>query len=425
MKLLRQSLTSSKAGLLLAAGLVALVALVFWLEPAPRASAATIRISAEPVAASAKISDVLLININNGDGTYTTKQIVLSNLVSAIQGSNSVLVVTNSYVTIQYVTNNYVTTNFVSQSFVTNSYVSLQYVTNQYVTTNFVSQSFVTNMNVNKLTVQNFFTQNGWFTTNAFPTSTNTFDLTNSFQLLQTFTSAAVTNLASVSNNYVSQGMLIVSNASGTNITLTITIPNISAIGQQSTSSLTIAAGKMAWARFMTWGNVFTNYADDTFAGNLAALGSGVSFSSITNNGLNASQFVATDANKALASTLDGRPLIYSDTNSISQCFTWGGPSNAAPAGNGFYFFTTTTPFSFTNYPAVAGSNTWSTIVVSNQTAAAITGYVTIPGIRIYGFPSSSGSTNALIVPAGKTAVYSFLSVSTLLTNCQNAAQSN
>jgi hypothetical protein len=206
-------------------------------------------------------------------GNAGTNQITINNFAVNTQ------YVTNQYVNISYTTNLYVSVIQEDIAYVTNQYVSVSIVTNQYVTTNYVntsfvtnfysSTSFITNLNVNKLTVNNFTTMNTFFTTNAFPSATNTFDLTNTFQLLQTFTSASVTNIGSVSNNLVGQGLLIVSNASATNITLTITVPNATAVGAQSVASLTIAAGQMGWAKFLTYGNVFTNYADDTYTGTL------------------------------------------------------------------------------------------------------------------------------------------------------------
>src|SRR6185369_7898420 len=107
-------------------------------------------------------------------------------------------------------------------------------------------------------------------TTNAFPSATNTFDFTNSYQLLITATSASVTNLSSVSNAFVNLGMLMVSNISATNITLTVTVPYATAVGAQSSSTLTIAPSTKGWVKFLAYGNVFTNYACDTDAGTLA-----------------------------------------------------------------------------------------------------------------------------------------------------------
>ena len=115
----------------------------------------------------------------------------------------------------------------------------------------------------------------------------------------------------------------------------------------------------------------------------------------------------------------------YYDTNSVSLAFTWVGPSNTVPMDNGYHFYTTTTPISFTNIVALTGSNLWSTVEISNQTAASITGYCTIPGIRIYGTPSVNAASNAVVIPSGKTLIASFWSVSTLLTNAAISAQSN
>ena len=123
--------------------------------------------------------------------------------------------------------------------------------------------------------------------------------------------------------------------------------------------------------------------------------------------------------------TYNGTALAVADTNTISLSLSWGGPSNTVPVDQGIHFYTTTTGFSFTNMIAVSGSNLWSTIVVSNQTANSVTGFCTIPGIRIYGVPAVGTASNAVIVPAGKTCIASFLSISTLLTNAAIAAQSN
>lgn len=120
-----------------------------------------------------------------------------------------------------------------------------------------------------------------------------------------------------------------------------------------------------------------------------------------------------------------GSTTNYWDTNSISLAFSWTGPSNTVPVDQGYHFYTTTTGFSFTNMVAVSGSNLWSTVVVSNQLSTSVTGYCTIPGIRIYGVPSVGSASNAVIVPGGKTLVASFWSVSTLITNAAIAAQSN
>jgi hypothetical protein len=196
-------------------------------------------------------------------------------------GNINILYVTNLFVSVSYVTNQtilvsqnvniqYVTNQYISFSITTNSYITTNFVNTQFVTNFYANHSFITNLTVNNLTVQNFFAQNTYFTTNAFPGPTNTFDLSNSVQLVETATPIAITNLGSVSNNYVGQGLLIVSNSSASAITVTVTIPTITTVGAQTTNRMSVPAGGMGWVKFFAYGNVFTNYADDLMPGLLA-----------------------------------------------------------------------------------------------------------------------------------------------------------
>lgn len=127
----------------MAATLVALVAALFLTL---NAGAATVRISQEPGATTMKGSDIFLIDQNNGDGTYTTKTVSLSNL--GLSGQN-IQYVTNLYTTTSYVTNQYVTFDFVSQSFITNLYVTTEIVTNLTVyQTLIANKSIFTNVTI-------------------------------------------------------------------------------------------------------------------------------------------------------------------------------------------------------------------------------------------------------------------------------------
>ncbi len=107
-------------------------------------------------------------------------------------------------------------------------------------------------------------------------------------------------------------------------------------------------------------------------------------------------------------------------TNSVHLLSTFASASNSITLNNGYWAYQAIGPFSVTNcVGSTAGFGTWATLWASNSLSTSITGYVTVPTIRAIG----PGTTNALVIAAGKAGVFSFFAPGTFATNYCTAAQ--
>ena len=107
-------------------------------------------------------------------------------------------------------------------------------------------------------------------------------------------------------------------------------------------------------------------------------------------------------------------------TNVLNWYSIFPSASNTLPLNNGYWLYQASTGFSITNVSGnSAGKASWAILIASNSLATAVTGYVTVPSARAIGLLS----TNALVVPAGETAQFKLLTIGTLITNYENAAQ--
>jgi hypothetical protein len=123
-----------------------------------------------------------------------------------------------------------------------------------------------------------------------------------------------------------------------------------------------------------------------------------------------------------LLSTNNGSSLTnLQSTNGFINTFIFNSQSNTLTMNNAGYVLNTYSNFSITNITGNASGSflSWASLVVSNRHANNITGYVTVPNIRIMG----TGSTNGLIVPTGKTAIFTLLSWGNTITNYWNMLQ--
>lgn len=102
-------------------------------------------------------------------------------------------------------------------------------------------------------------------------------------------------------------------------------------------------------------------------------------------------------------------------TNVDNASTTWLGASNTIFLNNGYQTYVASTAISITNWSA---TREWATLLASNSLATSITGYCTIPNIRFIG----TQSTNALVIPAGKVGIWSFLGAAGM-SNCVNNVQ--
>lgn len=98
------------------------------------------------------------------------------------------------------------------------------------------------------------------YPTNAFSGPTNTVTLSNTYQLYEAAGDCAVTNVAGQGGAETRWQTLIISNSTAGAITLSITAP-ARAIGNDTTNSLSIAAGKVGFASFLSWGSTLTNFS--------------------------------------------------------------------------------------------------------------------------------------------------------------------
>lgn len=109
------------------------------------------------------------------------------------------------------------------------------------------------------------------------------------------------------------------------------------------------------------------------------------------------------------ASMLNG----LQSTNIQRFFFTYPSATNALPLnGEGWFFVSSTQGVGITNVTGLTnGMDPWARLVVSNSAASAVTGWVTIAGVRIVG-PSS---TNALVIAAGKIGEFTLRAINTNL----------
>lgn len=300
----------------------------------------------------------------NGANAFFTNT-VIQNL------TNNYLFSTNLFATNVYenfVTNNYLfTTNLfatnVYENFTTNNYLfsTNLFATNVYenFTTNnylFSTNLFATNTYVNFFTndyafITNLYTTNAYieFLTNNYLFTTNLFN-TNTYVLYFTNSWGWITNLQNVTMTNV---ILVSSNAYITNITANkLYVTNIYANGDAEFDHITVTNG-------------------------------------ITNLSLNANQFVGTDANKRLVSTLNGNTLTNSDgytfvsmadTNWVLQQVAqfgafeyFGGPTNSFAITNSTESVSRTNVFTCSVAPFVnASTSTISTLVLNAYARHAI-----------------------------------------------------
>ncbi len=101
---------------------------------------------------------------------------------------------------------------------------------------------------------------------------------------------------------------------------------------------------------------------------------------------------VAELTNTVYGTNVDGAPIL------------WVGATNQVTLNNGYQTYVTSTGYAFTN---LIKTREWATIIVSNTAGTSVTGTVAIANLRLLG-PST---TNSLVTPAGKVAVYSFQAV--------------
>ncbi len=200
--------------------------------------------SQQPVTTALKNTDVIVLETTGPQGyksfTLTTLKSFLGTNPPAVTIVN-VSITTNAY--ISYLTNNY--------QYVTNQYVTFSFVTNltsvnnllTYITNNtfWSTNATINNITNQNTTVQNTFNVNGKATltvvntlattaTNGFFVVTNgwsgaptgTVDLSFSDQGVRTLTPLSITGFINLSNTVVESVVLSVTNASTTNILITL-----------------------------------------------------------------------------------------------------------------------------------------------------------------------------------------------------------
>lgn len=286
--------------------------------------------------------------------------------------------VTNSTIN---VTNLYSVTNFSSYSFITNltavsNFTQVGYITNLYSISNFTSVAFVTN-----LTVQTNITLTE-YVTNLYVTQSY---ITNLTVITNDVFQSYITNLT-VNNQYV------------TNLTVTTNLVQ--------TSYITNLYSTTSFITNLTVNNFFslTNAEDNLTVTN-----------GVTNLALSASQFVKTDANKRLGSTLDGGALTGLTagniiggplTNALSttgsaiaatfkpQTNSWAGSTNTLSLANIDQYFTASTDCEITG---VTGKDTAQSdpviLTITNSASTNIT-------VWLSRFKSGDGSRSFVITNA-------------------------
>lgn len=107
--------------------------------------------------------------------------------------------------------------------------------------------------------------------------------------------------------------------------------------------------------------------------------------------------------------------------NSVSyNTNAWAGPTNTLVLTTNYQFFVASTDCNITNVGGqLATQNTWTTLTISNSTAADITVRSTAAGIRAQG----SSTLAALIIGAGKEGYLTYHSRGVLSTNFVTTAQ--
>lgn len=98
----------------------------------------------------------------------------------------------------------------------------------------------------------------------------------------------------------------------------------------------------------------------------------------------------------------------------------WSGPTNTITLNTNYQDFVASTDCAITGVKGqIAGQNTWTTLNISNSSGSAITVFTTASGVRLQGASTSA----ALSVPAGKEALFSFLSRDFKSTNMVNTVE--
>lgn len=206
--------------------------------------------------------------------------------------------------------------------------------------------------------------------------------LTSGTNAIKTFTISATNDLYST---------LIAALTTGTNANRTFTI---NATNDLYTTLLAkITSGTNAAIGYST---ISTNVLDTTLRALISLKQDNLGFSAATNGG-----------------TIFPTQINYTNSN-------WSGPTNAITLNNNYQLYSANTNVSITNVTGnVSGSFSWTTLFVSNSLSVSITQWVNNTSFRLYG----SGSSNPIIIPAGKIGVTVFSSYGVLFTNYYNAVQ--
>ena len=298
----------------------------------------------------------------NGDGTIVIAS-TATNVINTI--TNNLLVTTNIivYSNLTVLQSLYVSTNFSTNFYSTTAYITNLYTSIAYITNLYSSTAYITNLYTSIAYITNLYTSTA-FITNLYSST------------------AFITNLYA-STNFSTNLYFLNGNGSKLIITNNLQLLYLQANKLMSTDGQTNVTNASVSSKFTFTGNVL----------DLADLS--------TTYELHVAQ---------LTNSVYGTNINYAPT-------TWAGPSNSIVLNNGYQTYVTTTPISITNW-SLANNGQWSTMAISNNNGASITGWCTIPNIRFIG----TQSTNGLVIPNGKVGIWSFLDIG-LMSNCVNNVQ--
>jgi hypothetical protein len=209
-------------------------------------------------------------------------------------------------------------------------------------------------------------------------------------------------------------------NLSGSQITGTIPVAQLPTSVVTNGGSVTLAGvftGNGAGLTNLNTTNLIGTVADAQLSTNVALL-NGTNIFSGTNRFTDV--VIATNVNNQIAGIFTGNGAGLTNlvsTNITTQLYIWLGPTNSfGVTNNSYWVYDATTNILITNIVgAVPGQVNFGTLEISNASAFALTSTFTGIGIS-HGLITS----NPIVIPSGKEAIWEFWTVGTSKTNYMN-----
>jgi len=249
----------------------------------------------------------------------------------------------------------------------------------------------------------------------AFLNGTNDFNGTNRFEGVVIATN--INNL--ITGSFTGNGSGLTS-LSGSQITGTISVAQLPASVVTNGGNVTLSgtfSGNGGGLTNLSTTNLVGTVEDDQLSTNVALLDGTNGFSG-TNQF--AGVVIATNGNNQITGnfTGNGGGLTNLSSGSLTtQLFTWLGPTNAfGVTNNSYWVYDATTNILITNIlGAVPGQVNFGTLEISNASAFTLTS--TFTGI---GLSHGLITSNPIVIPSGKEAIWEFWTVGTIKTNYMN-----